>query len=72
MKIFQLIVLSTSLLISAASFAHSGHDHSSSFSNLIHLLWLTPALIALAVVCSSKLLKKNHKMKATKPQSNNT
>lgn len=68
MKIIQLIILSISLLVSASSFAHVGHDHNSSFANLIHLLWLTPALIALAVLYS-KLLKKNYQIKENTPKS---
>ncbi len=67
MKIYSLIILCLTLLVSAQSFAHAGHDHTTMLSSLVHLFWLAPALIAL-VALYSKLLKKNYQIKTTKPQ----
>jgi len=64
MKIIQLIILSISLLTSASSYAHAGHDHTSTFASLVHLFWLVPILIAAAILYS-KLLQKNYKIKNT-------
>ncbi len=65
MKIYSLIMLSITLLISSPAFAHAGHDHTSILASLVHLVWLTPALIAL-VLLYTKLLKKNYQIKPTK------
>jgi len=29
-----------------SAFAHPGHDHQSQWANMVHLLWITPAIIA--------------------------
>lgn len=65
MKIYSLIILCVTLLMSAPSFSHAGHDHTSMQANLIHLFWLAPALIAL-VLLYSRLLKINYQIKSTK------
>lgn len=44
-------------LVSFASMAHEGHDHSHPSAGLIHLLWAAPVLIVGAVI-SYKLRKK--------------
>jgi len=65
MKIYPLIILGVVFLISSPSFAHAGHDHNSMSASFIHLVWLTPTLIALGILYS-KLLKKNYQIKTTK------
>lgn len=45
----RLFILFTGLMFSSQCFAHAGHDHSSMSSNVIHLLWLLPAVIAVAL-----------------------
>jgi len=67
MKMYALIIISISLLISLPVYAHPGHDHSSIFSNAIHLMWLVPAFVALAVLYT-KVLKKNYRIKKSKKQ----
>lgn len=65
MKVNTVFTLCLILLVPLPASAHSGHDHTSIFSSLIHLLWLTPALVAL-VLLHTHLLKKNYKMKSSK------
>jgi hypothetical protein len=48
-------------------FAHAGHDHSSIFANIIHLLWLAPIFVTLAIIYT-KFLTKNYQMKPQKKQ----
>ncbi len=62
MKLFSLIIFCISLVISQPIFAHAGHDHASNLASLIHLAWLAPALIAVALLYT-KLLKKNYQIK---------
>jgi hypothetical protein len=50
MKKTTAIFTGLSLLLSNPSFAHPGHDHSASDSGLVHLLWLVPVIVAVAVV----------------------
>ncbi|MCH2057819.1 MAG: hypothetical protein MK214_14645 [Thalassotalea sp.] len=38
------------LTMSFASFAHSGHDHTSPMAALVHLLWLAPLFIGAAAL----------------------
>ena len=61
MIIYPLILLNIIFLLSSPAYAHAGHDHTSIQASFIHLLWLAPALIALAVLYS-KLLKKNYQI----------
>jgi hypothetical protein len=65
MKIYYLITLCISLLISLPTYAHGGHDHTSVYASFIHFVWLAPALIAV-VLLYNKLLKKNYQIKTTK------
>jgi hypothetical protein len=67
MKAYSLGLFIISLLISIPVCAHAGHDHSSIFANIIHLLWLAPAFVALAILYS-KILKKIYQIKASKQQ----
>ncbi|NKF52286.1 hypothetical protein G3R49_17135 [Shewanella sp. WXL01] len=57
MRVFVLIVLS--LLPTLAS-AHPGHDHSSPYAGLVHLLWLAPVIIAAALLYSKSRNRKNN------------
>ncbi len=43
LRVFIFVVTS---LIMSASFAHPGHDHSAPMSGIIHLLWISPLIIA--------------------------
>lgn len=55
-KLYLSSVISAALTIFSTSvLAHPGHDHSAESSNLIHLLWAAPIL--LAAVLSYKLVK---------------
>lgn len=65
MKIYSLIILCITLLLSAPSFAHAGHDHTSMQASLVHLFWLAPILIAL-IILYNKLLKRNYQIKPIK------
>ncbi|MCL1094670.1 hypothetical protein [Shewanella kaireitica] len=53
----NLIAAMTSLLVifSTSALAHPGHDHSAESSNLIHLLWAAPVVVA--AVLAYKLLR---------------
>lgn len=33
-------------LLPCMVYAHAGHDHQSSWSNLVHFLWLAPIIVA--------------------------
>lgn len=46
-----------SLFISTSVFAHSGHDHTSAMSGLIHLIWIAPLTVA-AVLFATYLKKR--------------
>lgn len=70
MKTYQLVIVCITVLLSSPSFAHAGHDHTSMFSGLVHLVWLAPAIIA-AGVLYSKVLKKNYQIKSSKSASRN-
>lgn len=61
MKIYYLVILWISLFMSYPTYAHAGHDHSSIFASLIHLLWLAPILMVL-VFLHHKLLKNNYQI----------
>jgi hypothetical protein len=65
MKIYYLITLCISLLMSLPTYAHEGHDHTSIYASLIHFVWLAPALIVL-ILLYRKLLKKNYQIKTAK------
>lgn len=65
MKIIKLALMFAVLLITSPSFAHAGHDHSSIMASLVHLFWLAPVLIAVAIFYT-KLLKKNYQIKPKK------
>ncbi|MBL0711414.1 MAG: hypothetical protein JJV99_10435 [Colwellia sp.] len=70
MKIFQLLILSASFLLSTSSFAHSGHDHASAYASLIHLFWLAPAFVALAILYNKRfktMFKNNAQKQINKP-----
>ena len=67
MKTYISLILSIIFLMSLPAYAHPGHDHSSVFSNIVHLLWLIPAFVALAMVYT-KVLKKNYRIKVAKKQ----
>jgi len=56
-----------SLFTSVPVFAHAGHDHLSLFANIIHLLWLAPVFVTLAILYT-KFLTKNYQMKPSKKQ----
>ncbi|WDE01951.1 hypothetical protein SG35_019910 [Thalassomonas actiniarum] len=49
MKVNSLFCTIT-LLVSFTVRAHGGHDHQAPEATLIHLLWILPGIIALAVV----------------------
>lgn len=58
--IYTTIALVASLL-SQVVLAHPGHDHSAANSSLIHLLWLAPIAIAVALYYRRKVtLTKNN------------
>jgi len=43
-------------LVSAPSFAHSGHDHGSALALFEHLLWMAP--LAVGIFAISSIIKK--------------
>ena len=45
-KFFTLFV---TLVASFGALSHTGHDHNSPWSGLVHLLWLSPIFVAAAV-----------------------
>ncbi|MGL1956042.1 MAG: hypothetical protein OCD00_01825 [Colwellia sp.] len=65
MKIYKITLLFLMSFISAPIFAHAGHDHNSTMANLVHLLWIAPAIVAVAMLYS-KLLKKDDSIKSNK------
>lgn len=50
MKKVVIIFAGLGVLLSNPLFAHPGHDHSASGSELVHLLWLVPVIVAAVVV----------------------
>lgn len=68
MKMIQPILMVLFSVCSFSTLAHSGHDHHSQFSQLIHLLWLAPAMIAVGLLYSY-ILKKSYKMDDTQTKS---
>ena len=44
------------VLVSAPSFAHSGHDHGSALALFEHLLWMAP--LAVGIFAISSIIKK--------------
>ena len=60
------LALIFSLLLPSVTFAHSGHDHSAPESGLIHLLWLLPAIIAIAYAGYRLVGSKNDKSTSKK------
>jgi len=46
MTSLKTLVLFTTMLFSSNLLAHAGHDHSSPFSGLVHLLSLSPIALA--------------------------
>ncbi|MEI6897898.1 MAG: hypothetical protein V5786_10535 [Psychromonas sp.] len=42
-----------------SAFAHTGHDHQSNWSFLIHLLWLAPLVFATYIAINAFKNKKN-------------
>ncbi|PAJ73204.1 hypothetical protein CJF42_16990 [Pseudoalteromonas sp. NBT06-2] len=56
------LLLGSAAFTSQAVFAHPGHDHNAASSNLIHLLWIAPALIAVGLI-AYKLVNKNKQAK---------
>jgi len=69
MKTYQLILVIFMSCFSATVFAHTGHDHNSSFAILSHALWIAPVMIVAAILYSRNL-KKTYQIKSTK-QTNN-
>ncbi|WDE14583.1 hypothetical protein H3N35_18730 [Thalassomonas haliotis] len=73
MKFTPLICMSV-LLFSFQVWAHDGHDHLAPEAALIHLLWIIPAIIALAVAAGRIYLNSLSKayninqVKTNKPQ----
>ncbi len=61
MKLLSIILTILILLPSFSALAHDGHDHSSSYASLIHLLWLSPAFIGLSLLYS-KILNQLYKI----------
>jgi len=55
MKILPVLITIILLSISFNTFAHVGHDHQSSYSSLIHLLWLAPVFFGLGFLYSKIL-----------------
>ncbi|WP_281558428.1 hypothetical protein [Thalassomonas sp. RHCl1] len=47
---FNSLLCMIMLLVSFTVRAHGGHDHQAPEATLIHLLWIIPGIIALAVV----------------------
>jgi len=54
-------LLGCAALATQAAYAHPGHDHNAASSNLIHLFWIAPAIIAVGFI-AYKLLNKNKQM----------
>jgi len=57
-KVFSAVPM---LLISSPILAHSGHDHNAANAGLVHLLWLAPAIAAVAVISYRKIKTKSDK-----------
>jgi len=68
MKFNALAITCLLFFISLPTFAHSGHDHSSIMSGLVHLAWLAPLLIA-GIYIYSKVLKRNYRINAVEKDS---
>ena len=49
MKFNRLILCVLTLLMTVVASAHDGHDHTAPEAPLIHLLWIIPGIIALAI-----------------------
>lgn len=47
---FRLYTTILFLLLSAPSFSHGGHDHTSPMAGVIHLLWVAPLVIGVAFI----------------------
>lgn len=68
MKVKQIIVTISFSCFSVVTFAHEGHEHNTLSAVLIHLSWLAPVFIAVAVICSL-ILKKNFGNKSSTTKS---
>jgi hypothetical protein len=53
-------LLGFATLATQTVYAHPGHDHSAASSNLIHLFWIAPAIIAVGFI-AYKLINKQMK-----------
>ena len=56
----------TAVSLSPSLWAHSGHDHNGADAGLIHLLWLSPAILAIGVHCYRKFKENSMKNNQTK------
>ena len=56
MKKIKTLVSTLAILLVMPSFAHTGHDHSAADAGLIHLLWLTPVIIAAGIMVYRELI----------------
>ena len=50
MKALTKILFTLLIMFSFSAFAHEGHDHNSPLAFLVHLVWIAPAIIAVALV----------------------
>jgi hydrogenase/urease accessory protein HupE len=57
----KVLVTTAILLMSSPVFAHSGHDHTAANAGLVHMLWLAPAIVAMAVISYRKIKAKSTK-----------
>jgi hypothetical protein len=56
MKKVVIIFAGLGTLLSNPLLAHPGHDHGSSGSGLVHLLWLVPVIVAAVVVVFKEII----------------
>ena len=51
----KVMTLTGGVLVSAPIYVHSGHDHQTADAGLIHLLWLIPIIVSIAVIIYQKI-----------------
>jgi len=68
MKFSSLAISCLLFIFSLPTFAHSGHDHGSVMSGLVHLAWLAPLLIV-GVIIYSKVLNRNYRINVVEKDS---
>lgn len=47
---YRIMFFFMALLTTSPSFAHTGHDHSSFLSGLLHFLWALPVILSVAAI----------------------